>query len=248
MLVTTLEKTLEGCTAAAIQNSDVAVTEFLRDRHTVEPVFRQPVARNLTWMDVLHVLKLVGAAAEQGPDGKYTLQVNGKHLVLQLQRNIAIRVSFGWNKPTPIDTPSNISVFFIGLTASRSTSFQIVRLVIERHERAAARKLARLLVHALHRNLPICKWLNSQTILKRTSARSRSQGLVIFGDATVKRTVMRHHTTANEEASSAAPAARRSAPRPVVETPKSKTHCGVWSLASVGWERNSPRVMTVAGR
>jgi hypothetical protein len=39
---------------------------------------------------VLHVLRLVGTA-EQRTDGKYSLQISGKHLVFQLKTDIAIR-------------------------------------------------------------------------------------------------------------------------------------------------------------
>jgi AraC-like DNA-binding protein len=90
MQTITSEKTLEGRAAAVVQNGVVAATEFLRERRTIESAFRQPVVTSLSWMDVLRVLKLAGAA-EQRPDGKYALQVNGKHLVFQLQTNIAIQ-------------------------------------------------------------------------------------------------------------------------------------------------------------
>jgi hypothetical protein len=49
-------------------------------RRTIESVFHHPDVLNLSWTDVLHVLKLVGTV-EQRPDGKYSLWVNGKHLV-----------------------------------------------------------------------------------------------------------------------------------------------------------------------
>jgi AraC-like DNA-binding protein len=60
------------------------------DRHSIDKALHHPTAHNLSWMDVLHVLKLVGTA-EQGPDGKCSLQVNGKHLVFQLESDIAIQ-------------------------------------------------------------------------------------------------------------------------------------------------------------
>jgi AraC-like DNA-binding protein len=90
MWVTTSEKAPECCAATAVQNNDVAAAELLCDRRTIESAFCHPVPHNLRWMDVLHVLKLTGAA-EQRPDGKYSLQVNGKHLVFQLQKDIAIQ-------------------------------------------------------------------------------------------------------------------------------------------------------------
>jgi AraC-like DNA-binding protein len=60
------------------------------DRRAIEPAFRRPVARSLNWTDVLDVLKVVGAA-ERRPDGKYALQVNGKHFVFHLQTDVAIQ-------------------------------------------------------------------------------------------------------------------------------------------------------------
>jgi hypothetical protein len=50
------------------------------DRRTLESIFRHPVTRNLNWTDVLHVLNFAGTAEERS-DGKYSIQVNGKHLV-----------------------------------------------------------------------------------------------------------------------------------------------------------------------
>jgi AraC family transcriptional regulator len=59
-------------------------------RRTIETAFHHPVAHKFSWVDVLHFLKVAGTA-EQRPDGKYSLQVNEKHLVFQLQPDIAIQ-------------------------------------------------------------------------------------------------------------------------------------------------------------
>jgi AraC-like DNA-binding protein len=60
------------------------------DRRAIEAILPHPAVHNLSWMDVLQVLKL-GGTAEQKSDGRYSLQINGKHLVFQLQKDIAIR-------------------------------------------------------------------------------------------------------------------------------------------------------------
>jgi AraC-like DNA-binding protein len=60
------------------------------DRSTNESALRHPVAQSLSWTDVLDVLKVVGTA-EQRPDGKCALHLNGKRLVFQLQTDVAIQ-------------------------------------------------------------------------------------------------------------------------------------------------------------
>ena len=59
------------------------------DRRTIDAIFRHPVARNLAWSDVLHLMRRVGTV-EHGYNGKFRLAVgghevffarpNGKHL------------------------------------------------------------------------------------------------------------------------------------------------------------------------
>ncbi len=51
------------------------------DRRTLDAIFHHPVPHNLGWMDVLRLLKHLGSADERA-DGKYSLTINGNHLVL----------------------------------------------------------------------------------------------------------------------------------------------------------------------
>jgi hypothetical protein len=51
------------------------------DRRTLEAIFHHPAPQNLSWMDVLRLLKHLGSADER-PDGKYSLTINGNHLIL----------------------------------------------------------------------------------------------------------------------------------------------------------------------
>ncbi len=50
------------------------------DRRTLEAIFHHPAPHNLGWMDVLRLLKHLGSADERA-DGKYSLMLNGNHLV-----------------------------------------------------------------------------------------------------------------------------------------------------------------------
>jgi hypothetical protein len=50
------------------------------DRRTLEAIFHHPALHNLSWMDVLHLLTHLGSADERA-DGKYSLMINGKHLI-----------------------------------------------------------------------------------------------------------------------------------------------------------------------
>jgi hypothetical protein len=50
------------------------------DRRTIDSIFHHPVPHNLSWADVLYMLRQVGSAEEKA-DGKFSLQVGGKHLV-----------------------------------------------------------------------------------------------------------------------------------------------------------------------
>jgi hypothetical protein len=49
-------------------------------RRTLDAIFHHPVPHNLSWMDTLQLLTHLGSANEKG-DGKYSLKINGKHLV-----------------------------------------------------------------------------------------------------------------------------------------------------------------------
>jgi hypothetical protein len=49
-------------------------------RRTLDAIFHHPVAHNLSWMDALHLLTHLGSAEERA-DGKYSLMINGKHLI-----------------------------------------------------------------------------------------------------------------------------------------------------------------------
>ena len=51
------------------------------DRRTLQAIFHHPAPHNLGWMDVLRLLKHLGSADERA-DGKYSLTINGNHLVL----------------------------------------------------------------------------------------------------------------------------------------------------------------------
>jgi hypothetical protein len=51
------------------------------DRRTLEAIFHHPVPHNLSSTDVLRLLKHLGSADERA-DGKYSLTINGNHLVL----------------------------------------------------------------------------------------------------------------------------------------------------------------------
>jgi hypothetical protein len=51
------------------------------NRHTLDAIFRHPVPHNLSWTDALRLLTHLGSAEEQA-DGKYSLTINGKHLIV----------------------------------------------------------------------------------------------------------------------------------------------------------------------
>jgi hypothetical protein len=51
------------------------------DRRTFNAIFHHPAPHNLSWMDVLRLLKHLGSADERA-DGKYSVTINGNHLVL----------------------------------------------------------------------------------------------------------------------------------------------------------------------
>jgi hypothetical protein len=50
------------------------------DRRTLDAIFHHPAPHNLGWMDVLRLLTHLGTADEKA-DGKYSLMINGKHLI-----------------------------------------------------------------------------------------------------------------------------------------------------------------------
>jgi hypothetical protein len=49
-------------------------------QRTLDAIFHHPVSHNLSWMDTLHLLTHLGSADEKA-DGKYSLKINGEHLV-----------------------------------------------------------------------------------------------------------------------------------------------------------------------
>jgi hypothetical protein len=51
------------------------------DRRTLEAIFHHPVPHNLSWMDTLRLLTHLGSADEKA-DGKYSLMINGRHLIV----------------------------------------------------------------------------------------------------------------------------------------------------------------------
>ena len=52
------------------------------DRRTLDAIFHHPVPHNLSWMDTLRLLAHLGSAEEKA-DGKYSLTVNGRHVVFR---------------------------------------------------------------------------------------------------------------------------------------------------------------------
>jgi hypothetical protein len=50
------------------------------DRRTLDAIFHHPAPHNLGWMDVLRLLRHLGSADER-TDGKYSLMINGHHLI-----------------------------------------------------------------------------------------------------------------------------------------------------------------------
>jgi hypothetical protein len=99
------------------------------DRRTLAAIFRHPVAHNLSWMDALRLVTHLGSAIETA-DGKYSLTINGKHLIFhrphgkhfdagetaELRRYL---VSAGISPENPYGTPPE----------SRSNSVDVVALI-----------------------------------------------------------------------------------------------------------------------
>ena len=56
------------------------------DRRTLDAIFHHPAAHNLSWMDALDLLTHLGSAEEKA-DGKYSLTINGKHIVFHKPHN-----------------------------------------------------------------------------------------------------------------------------------------------------------------
>lgn len=52
----------------------------IADRRTLDAIFHHPAPHNLSWMDTLGLLTHLGSAQEKA-DGKYSLMINGKHLI-----------------------------------------------------------------------------------------------------------------------------------------------------------------------
>jgi hypothetical protein len=50
------------------------------DRRTLDAIFHHPALHNLSWTDVLRLLAHLGSADERA-DGKYSLMINGNHLI-----------------------------------------------------------------------------------------------------------------------------------------------------------------------
>ena len=50
------------------------------DHRTLDAIFHHPVPHNLSWMDTLRLLTHLGSAEEKA-DGKYSLTINGRHLI-----------------------------------------------------------------------------------------------------------------------------------------------------------------------
>ena len=52
------------------------------DRRTLDAIFHHPVPHNLSWLDALRLLAHLGSAEEKA-DGKYSLTINGSHVVFR---------------------------------------------------------------------------------------------------------------------------------------------------------------------
>ena len=50
------------------------------ERRTLDAIFHHPVPQNLSWMDTLRLLRHLGSA-EENADGKFSVRINGKHLI-----------------------------------------------------------------------------------------------------------------------------------------------------------------------
>jgi hypothetical protein len=61
-------------------SAGVAAHLSTADRRTLDAIFHHPVPHNLSWRDALELLTHLGTAEEKA-DGKYSLRVNGKHLI-----------------------------------------------------------------------------------------------------------------------------------------------------------------------
>jgi hypothetical protein len=62
------------------QSADGTAHLATADRRTLEAIFHHPAPHNLSWMDTLGLLTHLGSAEEKA-DGKYSLRINGKHLI-----------------------------------------------------------------------------------------------------------------------------------------------------------------------
>jgi hypothetical protein len=56
------------------------------DRRTLEAIFHHPVPHNLSWMDTLRLLTHLGSAEEKA-DGKYSLTIEGRHIIFHKPHN-----------------------------------------------------------------------------------------------------------------------------------------------------------------
>ena len=99
------------------------------DRRTLDAIFHHPAAHNLSWMDALDLLTHLGSAEEKA-DGKYSLTLNGKHVVFHKPHNKQLDaheiselrrylVSAGISPQNPYGTPP----------AAASNSVDVVALV-----------------------------------------------------------------------------------------------------------------------
>ena len=99
------------------------------DRRTLDAIFHHPAAHNLGWMDALDLLTHLGSAEEKA-DGKYSLTINGKHVVFHKPHNKQLDAheiselrhylaSAGISPQNPYGTPA----------ATEPTSVDVVALV-----------------------------------------------------------------------------------------------------------------------
>ena len=56
------------------------------DRQTLGAIFHHPISHNLSWTDTLRLLTHLGSADEKA-DGKYSVAINGKHLIFHRPHN-----------------------------------------------------------------------------------------------------------------------------------------------------------------
>jgi hypothetical protein len=136
------------------------------DRRTLEAIFHHPVPHNLSWMDTLRLLSHLGSADEKA-DGKYSLMINGRHLIFHKPHTKHLDAreitdlrhylsSAGISPENPYGTPGTVepaSVDIIALIDHHSAKlYQINLSSDQRAERITPYDPHHFLHHLHHRN------------------------------------------------------------------------------------------------